>query len=63
MLPTQCQSASNVGSDAISMISGRSDDTGFMQGRVSPTVHLPFDMFKFVELFLGLAIRPPQSYG
>ncbi|MCZ7889468.1 MULTISPECIES: hypothetical protein [Agrobacterium] len=58
MRSVDCQSALNIGSDAISMTLGRSDNTCLEQIQLPASVHLSFDEFKLGDLSLSLAVRP-----
>lgn len=51
-----------LGSDAISMTSGRSHNTCFEQIQLSAAVHLPLDEFELGDLALSLTVRPHRSY-
>ena len=51
------------GSDAISMTSGRCDNTCFEQIQLSAAVHLPLGEFELGDLAFLLAVRPHRSYS
>ncbi len=60
-----CQSAGNLGSDAVLMelsLFG-ADDAGFEQVELPPAVHLPFDECELGDLALSLTVRPGLGCG
>lgn len=62
MRTLKCVSAWNIGSDAISMTSGGSDDTRLEQIELSASIHLPLDEFELGDLAFCLAVRPLRGY-